>query len=304
MCRWKCDTRRSKISLCPRGGALTYVFAGLRGRPGSRQLHLLSSWQRTGVNTAPPGCSSTSAAQVQSAGFTPPPAPTPKQSSTLSLLLSPPSNNLSSPALLDGGAQRILRELARGRDSLTGDVLPRLQDRREANFFARLDVPTLARRDPRSLLLLLPPHLPIGRLHDSLELGDPPRHLLELLDPQEQTPGHAVERLGVVDGVPRRDLAEERQLTERTGGEPLVHKSVVNVHVSDAEERDAEAGAKAQTAKDPRREEAVGAEREGRDAVGDGEDVVRLERTFTREVVRLVQQPDRSVPFLTILHGH
>ena len=132
----------------------------------------------------------------------------------------------------------------------------------------------------------------------------PPRHLLELLDPQEQTPGHAVERLGVVDGVPRRDLAEERQLTERTGGEPLVHQSVVNVHVSDAEERDAEAGAKAQTAKDPRREEAVGAEREGRDAVGDGEDVVRLERTFTREVVRLVQQPDRSVPFLTILHGH
>ena len=94
VCRRKCDTRRSKISLCPRGGALRFRRLLTRARPGSRQLHLLSSWQRAGVNTTPPGCSSTSAAQVQSAGFTPPPAPTPKQSSTLSLLLSPPSNNL------------------------------------------------------------------------------------------------------------------------------------------------------------------------------------------------------------------
>lgn len=80
-----------------------YVFAGFyeftRARPGSRQLHLLSSWQRTGVNTTPPGCSSTSAAQVQSAGATPPPAPTPKQSSTLSLLLSHESQIIS-PHLL------------------------------------------------------------------------------------------------------------------------------------------------------------------------------------------------------------
>ena len=83
-----------------------------------------------------------------------------------------------------------------------------------------------------------------------------------------------------------------------------MHQSVVNVHVSDAEERDAEAGAKAQTAKDPRREEAVGAERKGRDAVGDGEDVIRLKGALAREVVRLVQQPDGPVPLLARLQGH
>ena len=46
----------------------------------------------------------------------------------------------------------------------------------------------------------------------------------------------------------RGDLAEVRELTQRAGGEPLVHQAVVHVHVRNAEEGDAEPGAKAQPA--------------------------------------------------------
>ena len=56
--------------------------------------------------------------------------------------------------------------------------------------------------------------------------------------------------------------------------------------------------------KTPGGEETVRAQRERRHAVGDGEDVVRLEGALAREVVRLVQQPDGPVPLLARLQGH
>ena len=43
-------------------------------------------------------------------------------------------------------------------------------------------------------------------------------------------------------------------------------------------------------------EEAVGEEGDGRGGVGDGEDVVELERAVARAVVRLVHVPQRRVP--------
>ena len=78
-----------------------------------------------------------------------------------------------------------------------------------------------------------------------VELGNPTRDRLELLNTEKQTPGHAFKGFGVMNRVTGGDLTHERQLAERTGGEALVHQSIVHVHVRDTVERDAETGTKA-----------------------------------------------------------
>ena len=151
VCRRKCDTRRSKISLCPRGGALRFRRLPLGRDRGRDNFIFFQVGKGRGLIPPRPDVLLLVLRKYKAPGSRRLP-PRHRNNRPPSLSSSPLRQIISSPALLDGGAQRILRELARGRDSLTGDVLPRLQDRREANFFARLDVPTLARRDPRRAL--------------------------------------------------------------------------------------------------------------------------------------------------------